>query len=161
MHDERSNLFRVRPAQTNLAAYRLTIIILVAIGIATCVTVWMLLEVIKQEKALNEILRWGSAEDIKRLGELPYELPWQFVFILLVLGVLLTASGAMIFVLKEYLASNESLNEVRQFAWSILAGMDDGILTTDLQGRITSFNPRIVEFLGEAITHPNQRLAQL
>jgi two-component system, NtrC family, sensor histidine kinase HydH len=161
MHDERSNLFRVRPTQTNLAAYRLTIIILVAIGIATCVTVWMLLEVIKQEKALNEILRWGSAEDIKRLGELPYELPWQFVFILLVLGVLLTASGAMIFVLKEYLASNESLNEVRQFAWSILAGMDDGILTTDLQGRITSFNPRIVEFLGEAITHPNQRLAQL
>lgn len=161
MQPQQSNLFQARPEKSQLKAYRLTIPILVAIAIAAGMSVWLLLEVIKQEKALNEILKWGTAEDIQRLGELPYELPWQFVFVLLVLAVLITASGTLVFVLREYLASHQTLNEIKQFAWSILSGMDDGILTTDMQGRITSFNPRIVEFLGAGITEPDQRLTQL
>lgn len=141
-------MFRAKRVAESPALFLTSIGLLVAIVAATGVTVWLAYEVRKEHLAITALLDTGDVEAAERLGTFPGELRWQFVFSLLVLGVLLASAVVLVFVLRAYLASQESLVKTKRLAWDILASMDQAVLTTDCDGRITSLNPRCYDLLG-------------
>jgi len=130
------------------AVIRATYALILVIAGATAATIWLVLEVKKEQQTVREILEKGNRADIQRLGSLPDELRWQLLFTILVLLVLLIAAIALFSVARAYLTSQTSLGNLKMLAWHILASTDQGVITTDCEGRITSVNPRGEELLG-------------
>ncbi len=140
-------MFRVTRAADSRSVFATTVVLLVVMVAATGATVWLAAEVRKEQRAIREIVKGGVAEDIQRLGTLPGELRWQFVFTVLVLLVLIVAGIVLVFVVRAYLRNLRSLRETKMLARDILASMDQGVITTDREGKITSVNPRGQELL--------------
>lgn len=150
-------MFRVKRAADNSAVLWTTVALLLVIVAATGATVWLVAEVRKEQLAIQEIVEGGVVVDIQRLGTLPGELRWQFVFTVLVLLVLIVAGSGLVLVVRAYLESLKSLQEIKTLAWDILASMDLGVITTDCEGKITSANPSGRELLGadfDCVGHP-------
>jgi PAS domain S-box-containing protein len=154
-------MFRVNPASDGSAPLRVALGVLIAIVFATVINVWLVYEVRKEQQAVAEIIRGGVAEDIRRLGSLPGELRWQFVFSLLVLLVLIAAAATIFFAMRAYAQSQASLRKVKMQAWDILSSMDQAVVTTDLEGIVTCLNPRAEDLLGISMDHVGQPLANV
>jgi two-component system, NtrC family, sensor histidine kinase HydH len=156
-------MFRVKRAAENLVVLWATIILLVAMVAATATTVWLVAEIRKEQRAILEIVKGGVVEDIERLGTLPGEFRLQLVFTILVLLVLIAAAIGLTFVVLAHLKSLKSLREIKILAWDILASMDQGVVTTDHRGKITSMNPRSQELLGiefDCVGRPLEEICQ-
>lgn len=125
----------------------MAVALLVLIVAATGVTVWLVAEVRKEQAAIDQIVRRGSSEDVARLGTLPGELRWQLVFTVLVLAVLVIAAVMLLFLVWAYINSQRSLREVQLLALDILSSMDEGVITTDRAGLVTSANPMAEQLL--------------
>lgn len=134
-------MFGVRRRGDNPTVLWMTVALLTVIVAATGITVWLVAEVRKEQAAIDEIVRRGSTEDVARLGTLPGELRYQFVFTLLVLAVLVVAAVMLLFLVLAYVKSQRSLREVQRLALDILSSMDEGVITTDRAGLVTSANP--------------------
>ncbi len=150
-------MFRVNRAAENPAVLWITVGLLLVMVLATAATVWLVAEVRKEQRAIQQIVAGGVTEDIERLGTLPGEVRWQFLLTVLVLLVLIVAGSGLLFVARAYLQSLSSLREIKMLAGDILASMDQGVITTDRQGRITSVNPRGEDLLGvdfDCVGHP-------
>lgn len=140
-------MFGSRRIGDNPTLLWLTVALLVLIVAATGATVWLVAEVRKEQDAIDEIVRRGSTEDIERIGTLPGELRWQFVLTLLVLTVLVVAAVMLLFLVWAYLKSQKSLREIQRLALDILSSMDEGVVTTDRAGLVTSVNPMAEQLL--------------
>ena len=127
---------------------KISIALLIVLLIATGLNVWLVAEIRKEQSTVAEILRAGVREDIERLGSMPSELRWQLVFTLVVLLVLIVSAVVIVFVVRAYLQSQQSLRDTERLARDILASTDHGVMTTDCDGIITSANPRAREMLG-------------
>jgi PAS domain S-box-containing protein len=115
---------------------------------ATGATVWLVAEIRKEQRAVQEILAGSSSQAIKSVGTLSLELRWQFVVTILVSLVLMSAAIGLVILARAYLKSEASLLEVRIHAEHILASIHQGVVTTDSDGRITSTNARARQLLG-------------
>ena len=89
-------MFRVNPAGEGFASLLMALGVLGAIIVASVTNVWLVIEVRKEQRAVAAIVHGGVAEDIERLGTLPGELRWQFVFSVLVLLVLIAAAVTIV-----------------------------------------------------------------
>ncbi len=141
-------MFRIKHETESRTLLWTTIGLLVAMVAATGTTVWLVVEIRKAQHAIQKIVAGGVSEDIESLGTLPGELPWQFLLMILVLIVLVVAGATLVFIVRRYLKSEASLKELKVLAWDILASMDQGVITTDREGKITSMNPRAQDLLG-------------
>lgn len=141
-------MFRTPPDPKQSAVIRATLALLLVILAATGVTVWLIAEIRKEQRAVDAIVHDHSEAGVAALGSLSGELRWQFILTSLVLVVLAMAAIALLFTVRAYSQSQASLQKVKMLAWDILASTDQGVITTDRDGRITSVNPRSQEFLG-------------
>jgi two-component system nitrogen regulation sensor histidine kinase GlnL len=105
------------------------------------VTTWIFLTVRREQAIVSQITKHLPASDLVVAQELSGELNLQRgLLFLLVLNVVATAV-ALVFVVRAYLSSEQSLADVKVLSSDILASMDAGVITTDKNGVLTSINP--------------------
>jgi len=158
---KKAGMFRVKRVTDNSVVLGISLALLVIMVAAIGATVWLVAEIHKEQRAIQQIVVGGAAKDIERLGTLPGELRWQFVFTVLILLVLIVAGGALAFVVRAYLKNLTSLREIKILAGDILASMDQGVLTTDQEGEITSVNARAQKLLGVDFDCVGRRLDEI
>lgn len=125
------------------------------------VTAWVLLNVRHEQAIVSQLIRHLEGSDLAVADELSSELGLQgSLTFLLVLNIF--ASGiAFSIVLRGYFSSQQNLQDVKVLSTDILASMDAGVITTDLEGRITSLNSRGIELLGSSYSGLHQTIEQL
>jgi PAS domain S-box-containing protein len=114
---------------------------------AFIITVWMLIDFLREQTAVDELL-----QDLPRRAQGPAifladELRWQFRLLILVVVNLIVTSIAVILLWRAYHASQASLRDFKALASDVLNSLDLGVITTDRIGFITSVNPRALELL--------------
>ncbi|MBI3464616.1 MAG: PAS domain-containing protein [Planctomycetes bacterium] len=134
-------MFRVKESEVNRGipwAMLALAVVIVAAAIMTAWLTWML----RVERGMIGDLIGGKAETSSDLVRaLPGVLRWQFGLALVVLVILVATAVALIVIRRAYLASRQSLREVKVLAGDILASMDQAVVTTNCDGVITSINP--------------------
>ena len=128
---------------------------------ALVVTAWVLTNVRHEQAIVKRLVNHLQGSDLQVASELSTELGLQgSLSFLLVLNVV-AATVAFTFVLHGYFSSERNLEDVKVLSADILASMDAGVITTDLDGRIISINPRgreLVNLPPDATAHSIQLL---
>ncbi|MEX2285711.1 MAG: ATP-binding protein [Planctomycetaceae bacterium] len=141
-------MFRVKESEANPSISWAMTALLAAIVVAALVTVWLTWMLHLEQQMIVELIR-GNAEispDVVRA--LPKELRWQFGLAIVVVVILVSTAGALVVILRAYLASRRSLREVKVLAGDIFASMIQGVVSTNCDGIVTSINPRGCALLG-------------
>ena len=128
---------------------------------ALIVTAWVLTNVRHEQAIVKRLVSHLEGSDLQVASELSNELGLQgSLSFLLVLNVM-AAAVAFTFVLRGYFSSERNLADVKVLSADILASMDAGVITTDMNGRIISINPRGRELIGLSSNDPGQTINQL
>ncbi len=125
------------------------------------VTAWVLMNVRNEQKIVTRLVEHLEGSDLTVARELSSELGLQRSLILSLVINAVAAAIAFTFVLRGYFSSERNLQNVKVFSADILASMDAGVITTDMQGRITSINPRGLELVGLIELNAQQTIKQL
>lgn len=102
----------------------------------------------------NEYHRLGTWADAPRpvvraaIQSLREEVLLQVTFALVVTVTLVSCAVTLVWFRRRYSASQQTLRDVRSLAYNILASMDQGVITTDRGGTITSINSAAIRLLG-------------
>lgn len=113
------------------------------------VTVWILSDFQHEQEILRQLTQHLPVSDLPEAHELAGELQLQSrLSILLILNIVLSCI-ALTLLVKAYFSSQRSLRNVLVLATDVLASLDEGVVTTDSEGRILSINPRGRELVGD------------
>lgn len=119
-----------------------------AIGLAvlSCLsfltTAWISSTVRREQEIVSQIIKHLPESDLVAASELKGQLVLQRSLLLLLVIDFAAAGVALVFVVRAYLSSQQSLEDAKVLSSDILASMDAGVITTDPDGIITSLNPR-------------------
>lgn len=140
-------MFRVRAKETG-NVYRLAVIgLLLLSAAALAVTIWVMVDFLREQEIVEELIRKLPDDATESAEVLAGELRWQFrLTILVVLNVVVTGI-AVVLLSRAYRSSQESLRDIKALAGDILSSMDQGVITTDRVGNVTSINQRGLELL--------------
>ena len=112
------------------------------------VTAWVLSNLGHELEIVAQLVNHLQGPDRTVVNELSNELGLQKgLTILLVVNVIATAV-AFTYVVRGYFSSERNLQDAKVLSEDILASMDAGVITTDLNGRIIGMNPRGKELMG-------------
>jgi PAS domain S-box-containing protein len=127
------------------------------------VTAWILTDFGREQEIVQAITRHLPASDLADARELAGELQLQArLSVLLILNIIATGVALTILV-RAYISSERSLREVKVLATDILASMDQGVITTDRNGKIMSINPcgrELLQQTDDGIGMPLQQLPE-
>ena len=143
-------MFRVE-TQESWKSYRAVVLGLLLLSVtALAITLWELYDFAREQVIIEELIRTLPGEDTAPVEFLADELRWQFrLTILVVIHVVLTGI-AIAFLARAYRTSQQSLRDIKAHAGDILSSMEQGVITTDLNGIVTSINRRGLEMLRPA-----------
>ncbi len=119
-----------------------------AIGLAvlSCLSfftaAWIFSAVRREQELVSQIIKHLPESDLESASELKGELLLQRGLLLLLVLDFSAAGVALVFVVRAYLSSEQSLEDVKVLSSDILASMDAGVITTDPDGILTSINSR-------------------
>ena len=140
-------MFRVQSKETGKTYRRAVIGLLLFSATALAITIWVMVDFLREQSIVEELIEKLPADARGSAEVLAGELRWQFrLTILVVLNVVVTGF-ALVLLLRAYRLSQESLRDFKALAGDILSSMDQAVITTDLDGRITSINRRGLELL--------------
>ncbi|TWT73883.1 two-component system sensor histidine kinase NtrB [Allorhodopirellula solitaria] len=105
-------------------------------------TAWIFSVVRREQEIVSQIVKHLPASDLVVASELKGELMLQRSLLLLLVIDFAAAGVALVFVVRAYLSSEQSLEDVKVLSSDILASMDAGVITTDTEGILTSINPQ-------------------
>lgn len=154
-------MFRVRSKETG-RAYRLAVIgLLLLSAAALAVTIWVMVDFLREQEIVEELIRKLPDEAKESAEVLAGELRWQFrLTILVVLNVVVTGI-AVVLLSRAYRSSQESLRDIKALAGDILSSMDQGVITTDMDGIVTSINQRGLNLLTPSSEPVGRSLSEL
>jgi len=131
---------------------------------ALVTTIWMMVDFLKEESMVDKLTKSLPREALGEAESLAVELRWQFrLAILIFLNVIVTGI-AVLLLWRAYHASQASLRDVKALATDILSSMETAVITTDLEGRITSINQcgcELLDFVPKRIGEPLKNLDRL
>ncbi|MCA9041853.1 MAG: PAS domain-containing protein, partial [Planctomycetaceae bacterium] len=140
-------MFRVHQDPTSKTPFLAIVGLLVLSLSALGVTVWIMDDFLREQEIVQELIKTLPPEQTDSAEELIGELRWQFrLTILVILNMVLTAL-AVVILWRAYRASQESLQTIKAQASDILSCMDQAVITTTLDGEVTSINQRGRQFL--------------
>lgn len=154
-------MFRVH-SQENGKTYRLAVIgLLLLSAAALAVTIWVMVDFLREQSIVEELIGKLPANAKESAEVLAGELRWQFrLTILVVLNVVVTGF-AVVLLWRAYRLSQESLRDIKALAGDILSSMDQAVITTDQDVKITSINQRGLELLAPDTECVGKPLASL
>ncbi len=157
----RLTMFRIRSTETG-KLYRLAIAGLLTLSLAAlAVTIWVMNELLREQVIVAELIEYLPPQADALAVELAGELRWQFRFSILVVLNLVVTGFTVLLLWRAYRSSQESLRDIKAFAGDILGSMDQAVITTDVNGVVTSINRRGSDLLGLTEDHVGQTLGQL
>ncbi len=129
-------------------SYRRPISVILAFNAAALlITIWVMTDLVREQDLMGSLLPQLPPAGAAFANELAGELRWQFrLSVLLVINLIATALS-VVMLWRAYHVSQESLRDVRAQASDILSSMDQALITTDLDGQITSINQHGYELL--------------
>ncbi|MBU6239484.1 MAG: PAS domain S-box protein [Planctomycetes bacterium] len=129
------------PVEENNRRYRAAMVGLAILStVALATTIWMMIDFVREQSIVDELTKSLPREVRGNAELLSGELRWQFrLAILVVLNVIVTGI-AVILLWRAYHASQASLRDVKALATDILGSMETAVITTDLDGIVTSIN---------------------
>ncbi|MEZ6138506.1 MAG: ATP-binding protein [Pirellulaceae bacterium] len=149
------------PTSQSARSYRFAVIGLSLLSTtALAITIWMLVDFLKEQNAVDELMRDLPSRSQGPAKFLADELRWQFRFLILVVINVVVTGIAVILLWRAYHASQTSLRDFKALASDVLSGLDLGVITTDSEAIVTSINPRGLEMLDASMTCIGKPLAQ-
>jgi PAS domain S-box-containing protein len=137
------------PSSDTTKTYRAAVIGLLVLSVAALVvTLWVMGDFLREQEIVRRLIRAvppSSAPDAKALAG---ELRLQFRLTALAVLNMVATGCAMVLLSRAYSSSQQSLRNIQVAAADILGSMDQAVITTDLEGTITSLNRRAHELLG-------------
>ena len=114
---------------------------------ALAVTIWIMVDFLKEEAFIEKLTEDIPATAQGSVKALAGELQWHFRLAALILLNLVVTGIAVILLWRAYYASQTTLRDFQAFASDVLSGMEQGVITTDMDGIITSINRRGLDLL--------------
>jgi two-component system sensor histidine kinase HydH len=155
-------MFRV-PSKEAGETYRLAIVGLLTLSAAAlAVTIWVMVDFLQEQEIVKGLIKKLPPEAKGDAEALAGELRWQFRLTILVVLNLVVTGIAVVLLWRAYRSSQDSLREIKAFASDILSSMNQGVITTDVNGIVTSINRRGLEILApanESVGEPLQVLS--
>ena len=130
------------------ALLHLTVALLALLVGATGGTLWLVFELRKEQRAINELLRVHTSEKIDTLASFPDEFRWQLLLAVALLFVLGAAFIVLALMLRGYLNSLKSLRDLARQFRDIHESLGQGLITGDQDGRIFMMNREAIRMLG-------------
>lgn len=115
---------------------------------ALILTIWTLADFSREQEIIRDLTPHLPPGDMAEVQELAGELRLQWRLSALMILNIVASAVALTLVAKAYLTSERSLRDARVLASNILASVDQGIVTTNLDGIILSINSRGQALLG-------------
>ena len=154
-------MFRAQTADTS-KAYPLAILGLLLLSVAALgITLWIMYDSLKEQEIVSHLIEQLPAEGADEARTLAGELRWQFRLALLVVLNLVVTGFAIQLLWNAYRTSQRTLQRIKALASDILTSVDQAIITTDLDGLITSMNRQAFELLNTNTESVNQPLGHL
>ena len=151
-----SDMFR-RRSQEPVQHFGIAIAFLLLFSLASLgVTIWVMVDLVREQELVAQMLRKLPADTKPYAIEMAGELRWQFRLSIVVGLNLLATAMALILLWRAYRVSQASLRDIRALAGDILRSVDQAVITTNLQGHITSINQRGLELF----EHDHQVIGQ-
>ena len=128
--------------------YRLAIVGLSLMSAAAlAVTIWIMVDFLKEQAFIEKLTKDIPETAQGSVKDLAGELQWHFRLAALILLNLVVTGIAVILLWRAYYASQTTLRDFQAFASDVLSGMEQGVITTDMDGIITSINRRGLDLL--------------
>lgn len=140
-------MFRVHPKETGKTYWLAIVGLLLMSAAALGVTIWVMVDFLREQKIVDELIRKLPADATESAEVLAGELRWQFRLTMLVVLNLVVTGFAIVLLWRAYRSSQESLRDIKALAGDILSSMDQAVMTTDADGKITSINRRGLDLL--------------
>ncbi len=154
-------MFRVQPAPLQ-TRYRLAMVVLLAMSVAALgVTVWVMVEFLREQELVRAWIRTLPPDATAPAETLVGELRWQFRLSILVVLNLIVTGVAVLLLWRAWSSSQESLRDFKALAGDILSSIDQAVLTTDPEGRLTSINRCGIELFGLSGEYVGRPIADL
>lgn len=155
------HVFRSR-TEVPVARFGLAIAGLLAFSVAALgVTIWVMVDFLREQVIVAQLVKQLPPEAAESAVELAGELRWQFRLSILVVLNLLATGFALALLWRAYRVSEESLRDLRALAGDILSSVEQAVITTDRQGRISSINRRGLEMFESDADVVGQSLEEL
>lgn len=140
-------MFRVNTTETG-KTYRLAVFGLLLMSAAALgVTIWVMIDFLREQEIVDELIRKLPEDATESAEVLAGELRWQFRLTMLVVLNLVVTGFAVVLLWRAYRSSQESLRDIKALAGDILSSMDQAVITTDADGKVTSINRRGLDLL--------------
>jgi len=154
-------MFRVHTEETG-KFYRLAVIGLLLMSAAALgVTIWVMIDFLREQEIVDELIRKLPADAAESAKVLAGELRWQFRLSMLVVLNLVVTGFAVVLLWRAYKSSQDSLRDIKVLAGDILSSMDQAVITTDVNGNVTSINRRGLDLLHASYGSVGQPLSIL
>ena len=142
--------------------YQLAIVGLFLLSISALgLTLWIMYDSLKEQQIVAELMKQLPPETAKDAKTLAGDLRWQFRLAILVVLNLVVTGFAIQLLWNAYRTSQRTLQHIKALASDILTSVDQAIITTDLNGLITSMNRRAFELLDTGTESVNRPLGEL
>jgi two-component system, NtrC family, sensor histidine kinase HydH len=154
-------MFRVRESEGvqgfSLAQRFVQVILLLAL-LANSGSAYVILQ---EDRRLDAWLDDPESVPATVLESLRHEVRLQFALSLTVSAILVFCLISIWWLRRRYLASERSLRQVKMLAHDILTSMDQGVITVDQQGCVTSINTAGIRLLGVDLECVGRPLASI
>ena len=107
---------------------------------------------------------WADAPQpvaISAIQSLRGEVLLQVTFAVVVSVTLVSCAVTLVWFRRRYSASQQTLRDVKTLAYNILASMDQGVITIDRDGTITSINSAAIRLFGVDFDCAGKHLSQV
>lgn len=150
------------PPKNRSRGFQLAIIGLLTLSaVAFLGSVWVMVDFLREQAIVEEMREKLPESEQESATLLAGELQWQFRLSLLALSNLVATVIAVVLLYRAYQSSQDSLRDVKVLAADILGSMEQGVVTTDLAGILTSINRRGQELLNTSLKAVGRPLSQV
>ena len=130
-------------------------------AIAVAITIWIMADFLTEQSIVQDLTNQlpPSAQDSAKY--LAGELKWQFRLITLVVINLVVTTIALALLWRAYHESQTSLMDMQSLANNIIGSIEEAVMTTDLQGNLTSINRRAIEVFDASLQDVGRPIDQV
>lgn len=140
-------MFRVRSTDSDHSFRRVVVALLILSSIALLVTLWIMFDFLLDQEMVQSMVRRLPAEGAVAAEQLSGMLRLQFRLATFVVVNLVVTAASLLLLWRAYRSSQQSLRDVKALASDILGSVDQAVITTNLDGTVTSINRRGFELL--------------
>lgn len=156
-----SSMFQVQQPQIS-RPYRVAIVgLMLMSATALAITIWVMNDILREQEIVRDLIAQLPPQAIHSAEELAGELRWQFRLSILVVLNLIATGFAVVLLWRAYSSSQQSLYDIKVLATDILNSMDQGVITTDPQGTVTSINRRGMDLLSTTSNSIGGKLSEI